>query len=66
MSILLLLNGMVKVFLSFHDKHNAPLRLRLRAMMRIKKETGSKVQDVYNSQYGNLKYIEKNNIALLT
>jgi hypothetical protein len=66
MSILLLLNGMVKVFLSFHDKYNAPLRLRLRAMMRIKKETGSKVQDVYNSQYGNLKYIEKNNIALLT
>lgn len=34
--------------------------------MRIKKETGNKVQDVYNSQYGNLKYIEKNNIALLT
>lgn len=64
MSILLLLNGMVKVFLSLHDKHNAPLQLR--AIMRIKKETGNKVQDVYNSQYGNLKYIEKNNIALLT
>ena len=55
MSILLLLNGMVKVFLSLHDKHSMPLRLR--AIMRIKKETGSKMQDVYNSQYGNLKYI---------
>lgn len=28
MSILLLLNGMAKVFLSLHDKHNKPLLLR--------------------------------------
>lgn len=48
MSILLLLNGMVKVFLSLHDKRNTPLRLR--AIMRIKKETGNMAQDVYNSQ----------------
>lgn len=64
MSILFLLNGMVKVFLSLHDKHNTPLRLR--AIMRIKKGTGNMAQDVYNSQYGNVKYIEKDNVALLT
>lgn len=65
MSILLLLNGMVKVFLSLHDKHNTPLRLWA-MIMRIKKETRNMAQDVYNSQYGNVKYIEKDNAALLT
>lgn len=53
MSILLLLNGMVKAFLSIHDKHNTPLRLR--AIMRIKR--GTVAQDVYNCQHGNVKYI---------
>ena len=64
MAILFLLNGMVKVFLSLHDKHSTPLRLR--AIMRIKKGAGNMAQDVYNSQYGNVKYIEKDNVALLT
>lgn len=64
MSTLLLLNGMAKVFLSLHDKHNTPLRLR--AIMRIKKGTGNMAQDVYNSQNGNVKYIEMDNVALLT
>lgn len=56
MAILFLLNGMVKVFLSLHDKHSTPLRLR--AIMRIKKGAGNMAQDVYNSQYGNVKYME--------
>lgn len=64
MSIFFVLNGMVKVFLSLHDRHSTPLRLR--AIMRIKKEFGKMAQDVYNSQYGNVKYIEKDNVALLT
>lgn len=34
--------------------------------MRIKKGTGNMAQDVYNSQYGNVKDIEKDNVALLT
>lgn len=63
MSIFFVLNGMVKVFLSLHDRHSMPLRLR--AIMRIKKEFGKMAQDVYNSQYGNVKYIEKDNVALL-
>lgn len=50
MSILFVLNGMVKAFLSLH---NTPLRIR--AIMRIKK--GTVAQDVYNCQHGNVKYI---------
>ncbi len=64
MSILFVLNGMGKVFLSFHDKLSTPLRLR--AIMRIMKGSGNIAQDVYNSQYGRVKYIEKNNVTLLT
>lgn len=64
MSILFVLNGMVKVFLSLHDKHS--MLLRLWAIIRIKKRTGNMAQDVYNSQYGRVKYIEKDNVTLLT
>lgn len=64
MSILFLLNGMVKVFLSLHDKHSTPLRLR--AIMRIKKGAGNMAQNGYNFRYGNVKYIAKDNVALLT
>lgn len=34
--------------------------------MRIKKGSGNMAQDVYNSQYGRVKYIEKDNVTLLT
>lgn len=34
--------------------------------MRIKKGSGNMTQDVYNSQYGRVKYIEKDNVTLLT
>lgn len=61
MSILFVLNGMVKVFLSLHDKHSTPLRLR--AIMRIKKGSGNMAQDIYNSQYGNMKSIESDFIV---
>lgn len=44
MSTLFVLNGMVKVFLSFHDKHSTLLRLR--AIMRIMKGSGNIAQDV--------------------
>lgn len=64
MSILFVLNGMAKVFLSFHDKHSTLLRLK--AIMRIKKGSENMTQDVYNSQYGRVKYIEKDNVTLLT
>lgn len=57
MSIFFVFNGMAKVFLSLHDKHSTLLQLR--AIMRIKKESGNMAQDVYNSQYGNVNYIEK-------
>ena len=55
---------MVKVFLSLHDKLSTPLRLR--AIMRIMKGSGNIAQDVYNSQYGRVKYIEKDNVTLST
>lgn len=64
MSILFVLNGMVKVFLSLHDKLSTPLRLRV--IMRINKGAGNMAQDVYNNQYGRVKYIEKDNVTLLT
>ena len=34
--------------------------------MRIKKWAGNMAQDAYNNQYGRVKYIEKDNVTLLT
>lgn len=34
--------------------------------MRINKGAGNMAQDVYNNQYGRVKYIEKDNVTLLT
>lgn len=40
--------------------------LWLRAIMRFKNGAGNMAQVVYNSQYGKVKYIEQDTVALLT